>query len=787
MIIIEMASVGILPAFIGAMLEVVESIGWIKYIESISNIAGNVFTAFTSIIVIFLTVIIARANRDTNKREEQARIDRVKEERAEKLLSLSNYLIQNKDLFESIQYPISDKGVLYRCVVYFDFASSHNSKPNKLIQYSFAKVENIANSNSRLSFRFIGHSQVEPESIEIVEEPEFDLDSPTWDNLFQALRSALNYRLREKLPFKYVKIRERRVDEISLETRFTGKKRGHAFMNTKEDQKIVDAILNINANRVKDRIKKASHIDARDSNGRTFLHYAVSIAYIQLQNYYDRALIKDPQGSDSSRYLHKLMKDLEKIIKTLIKEGANENARDNRGEPVIYAAASAGNLRAVNILIKGKARVNVTSKRGGSTALHAAVNSGSKEIVEALVTSDCDLNYKNSVQKTPLHFASELDKLNMLEDEKEQTALAEVLVRNQLEIAKILIEKGAKIDETDQVGATPLHYAVRLNQSSMAKMLTRNQSRISDILGTNQLKIAKSLIEKGADVNKRSSEGLTPLHYAIYLDSPNILKVLIEYNSSAEERLKQLEVITVLAKSQLSLAEVLIDGNAKVNERDEKGKTPLHYVFQLNQSGIIKVLIESRSAAVGKLDLLKFMEIMVENQLSMAKILIENGANVNEKDEKERTPLHYASQLDQMSIMDMLADSQSGAEGKLDPSSVIKALAESRSKMISMLIEQGAEVNERDENEETPLHKVSYIGYFPAIKTLMDSNAEVNGTNSSGKTPLQITLCNTDPYDALQIIDLYVEKGACISFGDRLSLFVPRGVRALRTLFHRSL
>ena len=770
-------------AFKGAPPDVSQCTGWMGYIESISNIAGNTFTMITSFIVIFLTVIIASANSDTNKREKRARIERVKAERSEKLLSLSNYLIQNRGLFESIEYPISDKEVLYRCVVYFDFDPSHKSRPNEFLQYSFAKVENIANPNSRLSFRFMGHFQVEPASIEIIEQPEFDLESYTWENLLHALTSALNYKIRDKLSFEPEEIRGRRVEEISLETRFTGKRRGHTGMNTKADQKIVDAILNINADKVKSQIKKASHIDARDSSGRTFLHYAVSIAYIQLQNYYERALVKDPQAANNSRYLSKLMSDLEKIIKILIKKGANINARDNRGEPVMYAAADAGNLKAVNILIKKKARVDMTSKRSGSTALHIAVYSGSREIVEALITNKYDPNCKNSAHETPLHFAAKLDKLNML-DQGNQPALVEILVNNQSEIAEALIKNGAKVNEANQEGMTPLHYAVQLNQSSMAEMLITSQFEISDKLVESQLEIARKLIEKGADLNKTDGHGRTPLHYAVCLDPSSILKVLIENTSSTEEKMEKFEIVKRLAESQLTLAEILIDNNAKIDEKDEEGKTPFHYAFQFDQSSIIKLLIENDPSAVDKLDLLGFLEVLTESQRRVAKRLLVNGAKIDEKDKKKRTPLHYASQLDQPIITKMLTDYQSDTEDKLSPSNVIEMLARSQLTVISFLIEEGAKINEKDECGETPLHKVSYIGYLPAIRALIDSSAEVNDMNSSGNTPLQITLCNIEPHKALPIADLYIEKKASISFRDRLSLFVPRSVRALRSLFY---
>ena len=77
---------------------------------------------------------------------------------------------------------------------------------------------------------------------------------------------------------------------------------------------------------------------------------------------------------------------------------------------------------------------------------------------------------------------------------------------NDLEQAKLLIEKGADVKAKDKYGDTPLYYAVRYNN----------------------VEVAELLIEQGADINVKNKWGKTPLHMAVTLNNLKIVELLIE-------------------------------------------------------------------------------------------------------------------------------------------------------------------------------------------------------------------------------------------------------------------
>ena len=118
-----------------------------------------------------------------------------------------------------------------------------------------------------------------------------------------------------------------------------------------------------------------------------------------------------------------------------------------------------------------------------------------------------DTNAANSVvekQYTPLHFAAENSSSNGIQilklllahgakvDAKnliDQTPLALAAIHNNPEGANILIAHGAKVDERSGYGMTPLHYAARNGCFDVAAVLVANH----------------------ADVNAKCPDGTTPL------------------------------------------------------------------------------------------------------------------------------------------------------------------------------------------------------------------------------------------------------------------------------------
>jgi len=132
------------------------------------------------------------------------------------------------------------------------------------------------------------------------------------------------------------------------------------------------------------------------------------------------------------------------------------------------------------------------------------------------------------------------------------------------------------IDSVDEVGYTPLHWAL-----IRAKW-----------------NVAVYLIEGGANLNIQGIEGGTPLHCAANQDNTEIIQLLIKRGA-------EIEVKNAWGNSPLCLAsergcektvKALIALGANVHTASDEGWTPLHYACQGGHSGVQKVLLATEAS-----------------------------------------------------------------------------------------------------------------------------------------------------------------------------------------------
>lgn len=100
----------------------------------------------------------------------------------------------------------------------------------------------------------------------------------------------------------------------------------------------------------------------------------------------------------------------------------------------------------------------------------------------------------------------------------------------------------------------------------------------------------------------------------------------------------------------------------------------------------------------------QLFEAAIDGDLSAAQSAIEAGANVNAKDEHQRTPLHWAAEH-HFTYLPLL------------------------------LIEQGADVNAKDKRQQTALHVAAQNGHANLAQRLIEKGADVNARNELHRTP----------------------------------------------------
>lgn len=170
-------------------------------------------------------------------------------------------------------------------------------------------------------------------------------------------------------------------------------------------------------------------------------------------------------------------------------------------------------------------------------------------------------------------------------------ALYYAVVHKRGDIVPLLLEKGADVHATGELGETCLHFAARHNQVDTAKIL----------------------VQYGADVNATDDQGHYPIHSTAHsiFDSTEMIDYLLKELGKPED----------------------------VNARDFHGRTPLHEAAFGGNIFVVKSLLE-RGAEVNAVS--KAGNTPLHGVKGHGKVwdeLVKHGADVNAKNNEGETPL----------------------------------------------------------------------------------------------------------------------------------------------------
>lgn len=182
-----------------------------------------------------------------------------------------------------------------------------------------------------------------------------------------------------------------------------------------------------------------------------------------------------------------------------------------------------------------------TQDKDGVPALLWAAERNHKTLVALLLEMGADINIQNK------------------EDLITGTALHKVVMHRDESIVRLLLDKGANVEEVDQYFKTPLHHATFEGFGEMVRLLLEKgaNAEAKDYRGCTPLQIAiqsganaiiEMLLDHGADIEARNEGGLTALHQAVNYGSIPTVTLLLERGADLHARGNHGETPLILAQ-----------------------------------------------------------------------------------------------------------------------------------------------------------------------------------------------------------------------------------------------
>ena len=310
-----------------------------------------------------------------------------------------------------------------------------------------------------------------------------------------------------------------------------------------------------------------------------------------------------------------------------------------------------------------------------------------------------------------------------------------------------LLDQGLIVlDYLDQLGTSFLHVAVNNNAPNLARLL----------------------LQKGANIDLKDNCGDTSLHIAVKTGSEEMVKMLLYWEADTEIKNTHgrtpIQTASLRGKNE-SILLLLIGKRADVETRDLMGLTPLGNAIESDSPSSAQILIEhgaNVNATWSHFGSTLLCKAVWQKKDWAVKMLLKKGANPQAIDSEGRQQaLYYAVEDGEESVVKMLLDH--GA--MLNKTLLHLAVSGANSTIIEMILNAGADTNEKDHWDNAPLHNVVLCGptdLAQIVGLLLKFGAQVNISNNHAETPLHLAVWHR----RIEVVPMLLDAGADLRLVD---------------------
>lgn len=411
-----------------------------------------------------------------------------------------------------------------------------------------------------------------------------------------------------------------------------------------------------------------------------------------------------------------------KTVHLLAKHGANVSSLAQPSKTASYctplqAAASKRHLDVVKLLISLGAEVNGTDEGWFGTALVAAVDAngdGKDLLVTTILDAGADVN---EVSPRSSHFHG--------------PALVHAVRKGDIDCIIILLDRGADINSQQSAFLSPLQTAVYENKDGVVDLLLERGADLN-------------IFAEPLDVREDISSGLgwstmTALQDAAWYGHEELVRRLVDLgadlNVSHPDAPFKSALQVAAYRGHVDTVNALLEVKSEVNERGGYFGSALQAAACRGELEVVRVLLEA-GATANEIDighfhsaLLSACMIDIDTNIAIVKLLVEHGADVNQKQKGPYPyPLHATSKFVTFSANDpneilLEAGADPNLCGGLYGTAVQAAAAQGGEDSCRILLKNGANPNITGGFYNTPLQAAYRHGWFRVIGLLYNNGA----------------------------------------------------------------
>jgi ankyrin repeat protein len=436
----------------------------------------------------------------------------------------------------------------------------------------------------------------------------------------------------------------------------------------RQDAPLADAVEHRDKQAVLSLLQAQADVNAAQGDGATALHWAAYLGDAETTALLIRAgaQVGTPNNYGVTPLALASQNGNARIIEQLLKAGADPNGAVRSEETALMLAARSGSVEAVKALLSAGADINAKEAWNGQTALMWAAAEGHGPVVEALIEAGADIHARSNAGTTPLLFAVRKGDMGSVQalikagadvNEKRPdlaTPLLVAIINGHEDLVDLLLDKGA--DPNAEGGTTELTtqgtrarpVKIELETPAIRQQLREVATEggngkdnswgkplqaavhvanwhISDqfiAVDIDRLRVIKSLLAHGADVNGRNTDmeprwsgaryrrrlvGATAFLFAAKSADVEVMRLLLAHGAdptintglnitplmaaagiawaSNQDRASEAEVLDAV---KLLVEEV----GADVNAVNDVGETALHAAAYRGANSVVQYLYD---------------------------------------------------------------------------------------------------------------------------------------------------------------------------------------------------